>query len=197
MKDEFYIYSILRSKNTVFTASELAMIWQETNMKNLYERLRYYRKSGKLIQIKRGFYAVDENYSRFEFANKLYKPSYLSLNTILRREGIIFQYYETIYLCSYISRDIKVADTNYRYKKLSSDILFNPKGVFEEDFYLRASKERAFLDAIYLYKDYYFDNLRPLDWDICFDLVEIYSSKAMQTRLESYYKIYKDKWEQE
>lgn len=192
MKKDFYIYSILNSKNTVFTPDELALLWSESNRKNLYERLRYYKNSGKLIQIKKGFYAKDLSYNRFEFATKQYKPSYLSLNSVLTAEAIIFQYYETLYFCSYLSREIKVGDTNYRYKKISKDILLNPKGLIEGDFYFKASRERAFLDAIYLYKDYYFDNLNPIDWDICFDLVKIYMSKSTEKRLEQQYKCYKE-----
>ena len=35
----------------------------------------------------------------------------------------------------------------------------------KEDTYYVASKERAFLDILYLNKDYHFDNLSPLNFD--------------------------------
>lgn len=190
--NEFYIYDILRAKNTVFTPGELALLWREGNRKNLYQRLHLYKTSNKLFQIKKGFYAKEKEYNKFEFANKLYKPSYVSLNTVLAMEGLIFQYYETIYLVSYLSRELEVDGQSYLYKKIKNEVLLNPKGLIQKDFYHQASKERAFLDAIYLYGDYYFDNLNPLDWDKCFDLVEIYSSRTVQKRLESYYKDYKE-----
>lgn len=192
MDRDFYIYEILKSQNTVFTPNELSLLWRDDNKANIYRRLSYYCQTGKLIRIKQGLYAKDPNYNRYEFATKQFKPSYVSLITVLREEAMIFQYYETIYLCSYLSRDIEVEKQGYRYKKISKDILLNPRGLEDKEFYFRASKERAFLDALYLYREYYFDNLRPLDWDKCFDLVEIYSSKAMNKRLESYYRIYKE-----
>jgi hypothetical protein len=192
MKKDFYIYEIFRAKNTVFTPTELALLWREKNKKNLYERLRYYKETEKLLQIKKGFYAKDKDYERFEFGTKHYKPSYISLNTVLQMEGIIFQYYETIYLSSYLSREITVDEQNYNYKKISNEILLNPKGLIEKEFYYIASKERAFLDAVYLYKDYYFDNLNPLNWEFCFELLEIYSNKQMKKRVEKYYRDYKE-----
>ena len=53
-----------------------------------------------------------------------------------------------------------------------------------------ASKERAFLDAVYLYKDYHFDNLGSLDWEKIEDLKKIYKSKAFEKRVNSYYHDY-------
>jgi hypothetical protein len=107
-------------------------------------------------------------------------------------EGVIFQYYETFYFCSYLSREIKIGERNYKFKKIQKEILINPKGLIEMESYFQASKERAFLDAIYLYKDYYFDNTHGMDWDKCFDLVEIYFSKSTKKRLEFQYKCYKE-----
>ncbi len=192
MNQDPYIYSINKSKATVFTPVEMALLWSETDRDKVHDRLRYYKKANRLIQIKRGFYAQDDSYNKFEFATKQYKPSYISLNTVLTQEGVIFKYYETIYICSYLSRDIKVDNQNYRYKKLADEILLNPKGLIEKEFYFQASKERAFLDAIYLYKDYYFDNTHGMDWDKCFDLVEIYFSKSTERRLNHQYKCYKE-----
>lgn len=192
MKRDFYIYEILNSGATIFTPNELALLWREGDRNNLYRRLNYYVSSGKLIRIKKGFYAKNEKYDRYEFATKQYKPSYISLNTVFREEAMVFQYYETVFLCSYLSRELAVDNTNYRYKKITNDILLNPKGLEDRGFYFRACKERAFLDALYLYKEYYFDNLRPLDWDSCFDLVEIYDSKTMNKRLDHYYKQYQE-----
>ena len=100
----------------------MALVWSEIDRDKVHDRLRYYKKANRLIQIKRGFYAQDDSYNKFEFATKQYKPSYISLNTVLTQEGVIFQYYETIYICSYLSRDIKVGNQNYRYKKIADEI---------------------------------------------------------------------------
>lgn len=190
--EEPYIYQVLRSAKTVWSIQELALLWRESNYKNLYERLRFYKNTGKLIQLRRGFYAKDSKYNKLELANKVYNPSYISLNTVLRMEGIIFQYDESIYSVSYLTREVTVDSQVYSYHKIQDDILLNPSGLSFDGFYHLATKERAFLDALYLYRDYYFDNLNPLNWDSCFDLVSIYSSQAMKRRLDSYYVDYKE-----
>jgi len=47
------------------------------------------------------------------------------------------------------------------------------------------------MDAIYLYKDYYFDNLSTLNWDKCHELLAVYGSKTLAKKLDSYYKSYR------
>jgi len=56
------------------------------------------------------------------------------------------------------------------------------------DKYWIAEPERAFLDIIYLNKNYYFDNLSQINWGKCFSLVEIYKNKALKKRLKDYFK---------
>jgi len=54
-----------------------------------------------------------------------------------------------------------------------------------------ASCERAFLDCVFLYKNYHFDNLKPLNWEKIKKLAPIYESKSLKKRIEEYYQIYK------
>ncbi len=165
-------------------------MWDETRRPNLYQKLRLYSRSGSIYQIKKGFYAKDQDYQREEFANKLYKPSYVSLNTVLAREGVIFQYDSRIYSASYLSRELNIDSQGYIYKRIKEEILLNPKGLINTGTYWLASKERAFLDALYLYKNFCFDNLSSINWDYCFELVSIYGSKALEKRLKEYHSIY-------
>ena len=51
-----------------------------------------------------------------------------------------------------------------------------------------ASLERAFLDMIYLFPNYYFDNLAPLNWQKCHELADIYNNKQLFKRLNNYHK---------
>jgi hypothetical protein len=68
-------------------------------------------------------------------------------------------------VASYLTRKIKVGEQEIFYRKIKDEILLNNLGVEERNSYFIATKERAFLDAVFLYKDYHFDNLRPLDWE--------------------------------
>lgn len=53
----------------------------------------------------------------------------------------------------------------------------NSLGIQKKDNYYIASKERAFLDTIYLNQSYYFDNLSSIDWEKCFEMIIITASR--------------------
>ena len=67
-------------------------------------------------------------------------------------------------------------------------MLTNPRGIVHDTTYDKASTERAFLDAVYLYKNYHFDNLTHVDFDKVFQFLPIYRSKIMVKRVNDYYK---------
>ncbi|OGY84296.1 MAG: hypothetical protein A3F54_03835 [Candidatus Kerfeldbacteria bacterium RIFCSPHIGHO2_12_FULL_48_17] len=179
--------TILRAKNSVFTFKDIVLLWKESVPALAKRRIHHYVKTGKLQAIRRGIYAKDENYNRLELATKIYTPSYVSLETILRKEGVIFQHYETIFVITYLSREIVVDGQTYVYKKLKDTILSNPAGLIKKEGYMEASKERAFMDALYLYKSYHFDNLRSINWKTCFALLPVYESKTLEKKLHEYY----------
>ena len=58
--------------------------------------------------------------------------------------------------------------------------------------YWIASPERAYLDMLYLHKDYYFDNLRPLDWNKVAEILPIYQNKRMERVVAEQYKSYQE-----
>lgn len=46
---------------------------------------------------------------------------------------------------------------------------------------------------IYIFKDYYFDNLDPIDWDKVYEILPIYGdNKAMKKRVDNYYESFKE-----
>jgi hypothetical protein len=174
-----YILDIYRSTKTVFTVNDISIIWEVTNLSFVKLKIHRLLISGKLLRIRKGFYAKDENYSREEFANRLYSPSYVSLETVLVKEGLIFQYYENVTMISYLSREIEVQKQKYSYRRIKYDILLNQSGILLKDGYFAASKERAMLDILYLNKDYYFDNLLEVDWIKLKEISKIYKSSRI------------------
>lgn len=184
------ILKLYRSNSTILTFKDISMLWKSTNRDLVKRRVNYYVKTGKLYAIRRGIYAKDKNYNEYELASKIYVPSYISLETVLQKEGIIFQHYSSIFLVSYLTREIKCKRQNITYKKIKNTILTNPKGLIKKENYFIASKERALLDTLYLYKDYYFDNLKNIAWDTCFELVSIYENKNLKKKLEALQKTY-------
>jgi len=183
-----YLSALLRSSNTVFTFKELSLIWNETDIKLTKKRVYRYTKMGKLYPIRKGIYAKDKNYDKMELANKIFTPAYISLETVMSREGIVFQHYDRIFVISYLSREISCDGQTYVFRRMKSKILTNTLNIEQKENCYTASKERAFLDTIYLNKNYHFDNLSSINWDICFEMLPIYNNKAMAKRLNSYYK---------
>lgn len=186
------ILSILRDSKTVFTFKEILLASGETNPALLRRRISYYVKKGELYSIRRGFYAKDKNYDKLELATKIYTPAYISFETVLRQAGMIFQYYERIFIASYLSREITADNQTYQYKRIRDIILTNSAGIETKDNYSIASPERAFLDVLYLSKDYYIDNLRPLNWDKVFELLPIYANKRMERVVKKTLSRYKE-----
>ncbi len=179
--------SILRSKNTVFTFKDISLLLGETNTDLLKARINYYVKTGKLYPIRRGIYAKDKNYDKFELANKIYTPSYISMETVLQKEGVVFQHYNKIFVVTYLTREITCDEQVYSFKKLKDTVLTNSLGLIKKENYFIASRERAFMDVLYLYKNYHFDNLKVINWEACFDMLPIYGNKALGKKLEDYY----------
>ena len=182
------ILSILRSQATVFTFKDILLATTEPKPLLLKRRLNYYVKKGELYHIRRGLYAKDKNYNRLELATKIFTPSYVSFETILKQEGIIFQYYSTIFVASYQTKDIICDHQHYSFRKIKDTILTNNAGIENKGTYAAASKERAFLDMLYIAKDYHFDNLAPLDFDKVLTLLPIYNNKRMSKMVHLYFK---------
>ena len=190
MIEKDYIARLLRSKNTVFTFQEITLIWGETNVVRAKQRINRYVKTGKLYAVRRGIYAKDETYNKLELATRIYAPAYISFETVLAAEGVVFQFYGQIFAASYLARELVINGQTYAFKKIKNAILLNPAGI-ANDGYSIATAERAFLDTIYLNKDYHFDNLRPLNWDKVFEMLPIYENKRMAEKVNQFYKHFK------
>lgn len=184
------LLKLYKSSKTILTTKDIALLWGETNKYNLNAKIAYYVKTKKLLRLKPGIFAKSKDYNKRELAVNIYSPSYISFETILRDNGVIFQHYDSIFVASYKTKEIKCGDGNFVYRKIKNTVLYNPKGLVFKEGHNEATKERAFLDMIYLFKGYYFDNLNSMDWEKCFDLVEMYKNKELIKRLNKYYKNY-------
>lgn len=183
------IKALFKSKSTVFSPRELALIWGIDNHDYLKTRVHYYLKKGYLHRLCHGLYVKDkQDFDLLEAANKLRAPSYVSLETVLAREGVIFQKYSSVFLVSYASKIVRIYAGDFVYKRIKDVVLFNTSCIINTGTCLIASKERAFLDAVYLYKNYHFDNLRPIQWDTVEELAPIYKSAVLEKRVGEYKK---------
>lgn len=185
---------ILRLKGTVFTFKELVLATTEAKPALLMRRLNYYVKKGELYHIRRGLYAKDANYNKREVATKIFIPSYISFETVLLEAGVTFQYYSTIFVATYQTKEIMCDGQNYAFKKIKKAILQNTNGIERRDNYWIATPERAMLDILYLNNDYYFDNLSALNFDKVFELLPIYDNQRMVKKVNAHFKQFKHDW---
>ena len=183
-----FLKTILRSDQTVFTFKDMLLMWGGIDVITARKRVNYYIKSGNLYPIRRGIYAKDQNYDRLELATKIFTPAYISFETVLGNAGITFQYYSQIFVASYQTKEIIADGQNIVYKTLKSSILTNSAGIENKEHYAIASPERAFLDVVYLNKDYHFDQLSSLNWDKVNELLPIYGkNRRISGQISKYY----------
>ena len=183
---------LLRSKKTIFSTKDVALLWNEGNNKVVTDRLKKYVKIGKLFRPYRGLYAKDKNYDQFELATRIYTPSYISFETVLTREGVNFQYYGNIFIASYINREITVGEQKITIVRMKDYVLSSTMGIEHKDGYAIATRERAFLDRIYVSKDYHFDNLANLNWDKVFEILPMYHNKRLEKKVKEYFISYQN-----
>jgi predicted transcriptional regulator of viral defense system len=177
---------LYQTTKTILTNKDLALIWQETRSDNLKAKIAYYVKQGVLIRLTRGVFAKNKNYNPKELATSIYTPSYISFETVLRAAGVIFQHYDTIFVVSKWPKTMVIDKHPFTFRKLKDAVLYNSTDIVSQDNYSAASPERAFLDMIYLFPNYFFDNLKSINWEKCNEIVKIYDNQRLVKRLNTY-----------
>lgn len=173
------IISLYNDTRTVFKLNDIAMLTGETNFVSLNKKLNYSVHSGKLLNLRKGVYSK-LNYDFEELACRIFLPSYISLEYILQKAGVIFQYSSEITSVSYLNRSVTIDNTDFTYRKIKNDILLNTLGIVQKANAVNmASPERACLDMLYLNSKYTFDNIHILNKELIFKLLPIYNSKKL------------------
>lgn len=180
---ENVVFAVYQDIRTVYRLKDIALLMGETNFQSLNKKLNYYVRTGRLQNPRKGIYAKP-NFNPEELACIIYTPSYISLEYVLQKVGIVFQFDSRITAVSYLSRSIEITDRTYLFRKIKGEVLVNTSGINRQENHINiASAERAFLDLLYLNKDCYFDNLNPLRKKLVYKLVPIYQSKALSERV--------------
>lgn len=170
----------------IFTSNELKII-RGVDGNSFQKRLSYNLKTNKFIKIRKWIYAIAdsinflEDKDMFQIANSIYTPSYISLETVLTREWINFQYYWDIKLMSPYAKEIQI-DTIPDHQlllgfvRLPKELLTNNIWLVQKDGYVIATKERAICDTLWRWCDYYFDSLSHVDRDLLLDIAREYKN---------------------
>jgi hypothetical protein len=177
------VLAIYSDNRTVFRLKDIAMLTGETNFLSLNKKLNYYVKTGKLQNPRKGIY-TKPGYNPEEMACTLFTPSYISLEYVLQKAGVLFQFDSRISVVCNLSRSVELENQTYLFRKIKGELLINTFGIIRKDNQINiASSERAFLDLLYMNPKYYFDNLNPLNKELIFKFLPIYQSKTMNKRI--------------
>jgi len=182
------LIKIYQNKRTVFNLQEIALLIKEPDFIKLKQKINYYVRGDKLLNLRRGIYAK-QYYSPEELACKIFKPSYISLEYVLQKEGIIFQYNSQITSVSYLTRAIEVDNNQLLYRKIKNEILYSNKGILNNEEGLNIDKpERAFLDVLYLNKEFHFDSIINLNKNALENLLPLYNSDQLNRKVQNIFK---------
>ena len=174
---------ILSSPRTVFNVQSLRMLTECEDSQKLTKSLHYYVKEGKIHNPRRGIY-TKASFDEKEMACSLFRPAYVSLEYVLQRSGIVFQYDDTVTCVSYLNRTVEIDDKTYQFRIINPELWIGMDGIEQKDNILIATPERAFLDMIYLSAgNCYFDNLHPLNKIKVKQLLPFYQSKVLTERV--------------
>jgi len=118
-------------------------------------------KKGLIIKLRNGFYLFPEHKTRsgfaFYVANRIYRPSYISLHSALAFYGMIPE--SVVQITSVTSRKTATfsnAIGEFSYKTIKPDLMFgyDVKPIDEGHSFLLAKPEKALIDLLYLYPFY-------------------------------------------
>lgn len=180
---------ILNSQRSVFNVQTLMMLTGYEDSQKLTKSLHYYVKVGKIRNPRRGIY-TKATYDEKEMACSLFRPAYISLEYVLQRSGVVFQYDDTVTCVSYLNRTVEIDDKAYRFRIINPELWIGMEDIEQQDNILIATPERGFLDMVYLSSgNCYFDNLHPLNRSKVKRLLPYYQSKVLTERVTELLKL--------
>lgn len=148
-------YQKMSNINPVFSKIDIGLIFPDENISS--QQLSRWQKQGYISKIKNGLYVLSdykEKISNFYIANKLYYPSYVSLETAMYEFGFIPDVAHTV--TSITTKKTKFAKVDFgqfSYRKIKNDcfIGYEPMKYLGFDV-LFATPEKSIVDFFYLNK---------------------------------------------
>lgn len=174
---------IAKLGETVFHANDLAKIWKIEKRNTLNMTLKRYVDSGLLYRVYRGLYSLVEPVNLDPLllgARAINNYCYLSGESILAQQGIIFQKINYFTFVGGQTKRFKISSYQYYCRQLKDDFLYNDIGVDKTGKYNIATVERAVADILYFNPNYYFDNPTEINWSKVKDIQKkVYNNKSL------------------
>ena len=158
---------LARLDGALFHIGDLARIWKIEN-NNLRVALKRYVEAGVIYRVYRGLYSLkklEELDSLVLGAKALNSYCYLSTESVLANQGVVFQKLDAPTFLGAKNKRFKIVDNNYYCRQLKDVFLFNDLGVDKRAGINIASLSRAVADILYFNPRYHFDNPQAIDWE--------------------------------
>jgi predicted transcriptional regulator of viral defense system len=142
-------------KLPIFSRTYVVKLFLYESQSHINTQLHRMIKRGDIFGLKRGVYSFpDAKLDEFVVANKLYVPSYVSLESVLNSSGIIPDIAPTVTSVTTVtSKKLTTPLGSFTYSKINKDLFFGYRSVLDQQsglYYNIARPEKAFLDYIYI-----------------------------------------------
>ncbi len=153
---KFFDFEQKMMEYPVFNANELKTIFFDE--KNILVQLAFWQKKGYVKKIKKGLYVLTKVSSEINpliLADKIYQPSYLSLEFALNYYGIIPDIPGTYTSVTTRKTENFVNEFgNFSYQKVKAELFTGYKSIKDKNLtYNIATPEKALFDYLYLNKN--------------------------------------------
>lgn len=162
------IQKLFGDPRQLYHTQDLAVLWGISNANTLYTTIKRYIKRGLLYKIYKGFYSIvlPAKIDPIRLGlSALHRYGYLSVESVLAKEGIIFQDIKYITLVSGISRRFEIGNQRFLVRKMKDNYLYNDIGIELQNGARTAIVERAVADTLYFNSNYHFDAEARINWE--------------------------------
>ena len=190
-KSVYYLLMRLREfrqtmKMPIFYTYQVERLFGNESKNLINTQLSRMVKRGDLVRLKRGVYRLAEaEVDELVLAGWLYKPSYVSLESVLQMSGVIPEVVGKVTSVTTVtSKEVKTGEGVFLYSKIAKELFFGYEKVKDEKsglYYNLAEPEKALLDWIYVRR------VKSLEGE------RVDMSELNKKKLRSYVKIY-PKW---
>jgi len=174
-----------------------------------YRQIDRWEKDSFLLKVKKGFYMFsDQNLNKlflFFVANKIYSPSYISLETAFKFYGLIPE--ENFQIVSISSRKTTKLDNVlgfFSYHQVKPQLFFGYRILEGEEKVLMAEIEKAILDYLYLHSELKTEDdfkgmrinkdsfLKNVNFEKLQKYLNLFNNKALEKRVSVFLKTIKN-----
>lgn len=193
-----FLTVIRKSRHYIFSLNDIFKYFPESTNRTMQNQLQSWTNKGLLLRLKNGVYKIQfpeggPDLPDLYIANKIYEPSYVSLETALSFYSIIPEVAAQV--ISVTTRQTKLFRNkigSFKYVSCKNDVYLGYKIINYENFKVYiAEQEKAVVDFIYFKLKYgesidiaieRFDKkrMKKLSWKKIFDYAKKYNNKTLK-----------------